>query len=570
MSFFVRQFQRLPESSRSIFLTGIYGLAGGLAAVIFELGINWIYLSTFVLLSHRTATVFLLGSLAIVVLCSLGGGFLMFRVDQSAAGSGIPQLKFAFWEDFGLVRLKTIVVKFVAGLLHVGGGMSLGREGPSVHIAGGVASQLSSVFGIPKQRRRRPAAAGAAAGLAAAFNTPLAAITFVLEEIVQDLNSPLIGSIILASVLGAFTVHAIIGKNPAFVLPQIENMSWQVYLGVPLASAFASLVGIGFQRATLRLRTFSKNWNSFPRWLHPMLGGLTVWLLGAGVFLWSGHLGVFGLGYDDLSEMLHGRIPWLIIGVLLVAKWISTVACYGWGGCGGIFAPLLFLGAAAGGTFGGLAAFAIPLTGDDQTLLAIIGMSACLSAVVRAPFTSILIVFEMTHQFALVPALMLGALVSEAISRGLTTHNFYDEVLSQDGIVLVHVIPPRDLRSWQAYPISAIANFRPVVIDNLAPDHLRGVLEKNQFKRFPVVEDGKLIGCLARAEAVSALEENRAVVLEKVATCRRSFTISEVARLLIDAPGGFAVLEAGDKPAGIITLHDLLRAQETLAARSTH
>ncbi|MGI8955325.1 MAG: chloride channel protein, partial [Chthoniobacterales bacterium] len=193
MSFFARQFQRLPESSRSILLTGIYGLVGGLAAVVFELGINWIYLSTFVALSHRTPTVFLLGTLAVVVGCSLGGGWLMSSVDQGAAGSGIPQLKFAFWQDFGLIRLRTVFVKFFAGLLHVGGGMSLGREGPSVFIAGGVASELSGRLGIPKQRRRRPTAAGAAAGLAAAFNTPLAAITFVLEEIVQDLNSPLVG-----------------------------------------------------------------------------------------------------------------------------------------------------------------------------------------------------------------------------------------------------------------------------------------------------------------------------------------------------------------------------------------
>src|SRR5450432_2501291 len=145
----------------------------------------------------------------------------------------------------------------------------------------------------------------------------------------------------------------------------------------------------------------------------------------------------------------------------------------------------------------------------------------------------------MTHQFSLVPALMLGALVSEAISRGLTTHNFYDEVLAQDGIELVHVIPPRDLKSWQAYPVSAIANFRPVVIDNLAPENLRAVLEQNQFKRFPVVEGGKVIGCLARAEAQLAITENRLPALEKAATCRRSFTIGEVARLLIDAPGGF-------------------------------
>ena len=548
-------------------MTAIYGLAGGLAAVVFELGINWLYLSTFLALSHRPLIVFLCGSLAVIVLCSLGGGFLMFRVDQSAAGSGIPQLKFAFWQDFGVVRLRTVLVKFCAGLLHVGGGLSLGREGPSIHIAGGIASELSGALGVAKQRRRRPAAAGAAAGLAAAFNTPLAAITFVLEEIVQDLNSPLVGSVILASVLGAFAVHAIIGKNPAFVLPQIEGATWRAYLGVPLASAFASLVGIAFQRATLQLRGFAKSWNGIPRWMHPLLGGLTVWVLGAGLFLWSGHLGVFGLGYGDLSAMLRGQIPWLVIAALLLAKWISTVASYGWGGCGGIFAPLLFLGAAAGGTVAGLFSSILSLTADGRTLLAIIGMSACLSAVVRAPFTSILIVFEMTHQFTLVPALMLGALVSEAISRSLTTHNFYDAVLAQDGTVLVHVIPPRDLRSWQAYPVSAIANFRPVVIDNLAPENIRMVLEKNHFKRFPVVQEGRLVGCLPREEALAAIAQNRPPELETVATCRRSFTISEVARLLIDAPGGFAVLEAGEKPVGIITLHDLLRAQETFASR---
>jgi CIC family chloride channel protein len=565
-----QQFQRLPESTRFIVLTVIYGLTGGLAAVAFELGINFIYVSTFVALSHHTLTIFLAGTLGVIVTCSLGGGFLMDRVDQSAAGSGIPQLKFAFWQDFGFVRLKTVVVKLVAGLLHVGGGMSLGREGPSIYIAGGVASQLSSVLAIPKQRRQRPAAAGAAAGLAAAFNTPLAAITFVLEEIVQDLNSRLVGSIILASVLGAFAVHAIIGKNPAFVLPQIEGATWRAYIGVPIAAAFASLVGIGFQRATMWLRLLSKRWQALPRWMHPLLGGLTVWVLGVLVFIWSGHLGVFGLGYDDLTALLHGQIPWLLVIGLLVAKWISTVGCYGWGGCGGIFAPLLFLGAMAGGTVAGGLVYALPLSGDGRTLLAIVGMSACLSAVVRAPFTSILIVFEMTHQFSLVPALMLGALVSEAISRVLTKENFYDEVLTQDGIVLVHVIPPRDLRSWQAYPVSAIANFRPVMIDNLSHENLKAVLEKNQFKRFPVVEDERLIGCLAREEAFAAIEENRRPVLEKATVCRRSFTISEVSRLLIEAPGGFAVLEAGEKPTGIITLHDLLRAQATLAARSTH
>ena len=144
--------------------------------------------------------------------------------------------------------------------------------------------------------------------MAAAFNTPLAAITFVLEEIVQDLNSPLMGSVILASVLGAFTVHAIIGKNPAFILPQVEGATWRAYLGVPMASAFASLVGIGFQRATLRLRAFSKGWKTLPSWMHPLARWpdcLDPW---GAVFFWSGRLGVFGLGYDDLSAISMARL----------------------------------------------------------------------------------------------------------------------------------------------------------------------------------------------------------------------------------------------------------------------
>ena len=351
---------------------------------LFELGINWIYLSTFVALSHRTLGVFLLGSFPVVVVCSLGGGWLMARVDQSAAGSGIPQLKFAFWQDFGLVRLRTVLVKFFAGLLHVGGGMSLGREGPSVLIAGGVASQLSAPSAFPKQRRRRPAAAGAAAGLAAAFNTPLAAITFVLEEIVQDLNSPLIGSIILASVLGAFTVHAIIGKNPAFVLPQIENTSWRVYLGVPLASAVASLVGIGFQRATLRLRAFSKNGMHCRAGCIRLLGGLTVWLLGVGRFYLVRTSGRFRAGIRRSLRDSSRQIP-LARDRALLAREVDLHCRLLWlGRLRRHFRAASF--SRRGGRRNGRRPAGYRAASDRamvSTLLAIIGMSACLSAVVQ-------------------------------------------------------------------------------------------------------------------------------------------------------------------------------------------
>ncbi len=208
--------QRLPGQGRPIFLTCIFGLGAGLGAVAFQQGMNWLYNGTLVQFSHQSTLAFLLGSLLVVVTTSLIVGYLLTRFAPTASGSGIPQLKLAFWKDFGFVPWRVVWVKYVAGVLSIGGGCSLGREGPSVQLAGGLASHLAGLLGEPKQRRRMAAAAGAAAGLAAAFNTPLAATTFVLEEIIADLNSSLLGSVLLASVIGALVVHGLVGRQPAF------------------------------------------------------------------------------------------------------------------------------------------------------------------------------------------------------------------------------------------------------------------------------------------------------------------------------------------------------------------
>src|SRR5262249_22275865 len=148
-----------------------------------QVAMNALYRATFVQLSQASSSSFLLGSLVVIIATSLLVGFLLTKFAPEASGSGIPQLKLAFWKDFGVVPWRVVWVKFVAGVLSIGGGCSLGREGPSVQLAGGVASNLAGLLGEAKQKRRMAAAAGAAAGLAAAFNTPLAAVTFVLEEI---------------------------------------------------------------------------------------------------------------------------------------------------------------------------------------------------------------------------------------------------------------------------------------------------------------------------------------------------------------------------------------------------
>jgi chloride channel protein, CIC family len=176
-----------------------------------------------VALAHESKLTFVLGSLAITLGSSLVVGLLLNLFCPVAAGSGIPQLKLAFWKDFGTVPFRVAWVKFVAGVISIGGGTSLGREGPSVQLGGAIASNLAGLAGEAKQNRRAAAAAGAAAGLAAAFNAPLAATTFVLEEIIGDLNSRLLGSVLLASVLGALAVHGIIGAQPAFTLKGVDT-----------------------------------------------------------------------------------------------------------------------------------------------------------------------------------------------------------------------------------------------------------------------------------------------------------------------------------------------------------
>ena len=277
----------------------------------------------------------------------------------------------------------------------------------------------------------------------------------------------------------------------------------------------------------------------------------------------TGQLGVFSLGYDDLSSALAGDVGWQLAAVLLGAKFIATFTCYGFGGCGGIFSPALFFGGMTGVLVAGLVNLQWPVAQADVVTLAVVGMSACLGAVVWAPVTGVLIVFEMTHQFSLVPALMIAALVSQAVSRRMNRENFYDALLTQDGHRFEHVRPPRGLQDWQQLPVSAIANFQPVVLRELGAAEIQKVLKAHPYLRFPVMRDGKLAGILTRTEAKAALAEKRPPRLETATTCLPGQTIRQLETLLIESTTHLVVLtdSDGQSAVGLVTLHDLLRAE---------
>jgi len=565
--FLVRYLQKRSQRGRELAKSCLYGVCAGLGAVAFQLAISWLTQLGFTNLSHQKFLTFALGTLAVIVVSSLIVGWLLSVLCPIAAGSGIPQLKLAFWKDFGEVPWRVAWVKFIAGSVSIGGGASLGREGPSVQLAGAVSSNLAALAGEPKQNRRAAAAAGAAAGLAAAFNAPLAATTFVLEEIIGDLNSRLLGGVLLASVLGALVVHGIIGRQPAFTLHGADTPTWLAYAVTPVVAALAGLVGVYFQRFGLGLRERLKNVQRVPLWAIPLGGGLITWVLGVTVFYYTGKLGVFGLGYDDLSSALDQGIAWKIALVLLLAKFVATFCCYGFNGCGGIFSPCLFFGGMVGVIVSGLIGLEWPVSRPDVIALAVVGMSATLGSVVGAPVTGILIVFEMTHEFSLVPALMLGAIVSQTLSRKMNPENFYDALLTQDGHRIEHVRPPRDLLSWQQLPVAAILTASPVVLTDLSATSIQQALKTSPYNRFPVVLNGKLEGVLTRDNAEAAVHDHQPVHLEPATTCRADQTIRDLQNLLIASTTNFVVVNNNEGAVlGVITLHDLLRAEVQKAA----
>ena len=559
--------RKLPIDLRTYILPFIYGLFGGLAAVAFQKGVSLIFSMFWEQPSqHMPPGTFALFSLATILAASIIAGLILTFVSRDAAGSGIPQAKVAFWRDFGFMPARVVIAKFFAGAISIGGGCSLGREGPTVHIAGALASNIAGWLGIAKQGRRPALLSGAAAGLAAAFNTPLSAITFVLEEIIEDLNNRgFLAQVLIASVTATFVCHIFLGDDPAFVIPSIGHFSGALYLLVIPTAGLAALAGVAFQKSTLVWRDKIKRIKRIPFFLKPAVGAATNWILGISVFLAIGKIGVFGLGYGDLEKMFYGGISGPQAGILLVAKLAATTAVYAWGGAGGIFSPTLFFGAAIGLAFTDFCGLVLHLQANDRIALTVAGMSACLGAVVRAPITSILIVFEMTHQFSFVPLLMIGTIASQAVSRALCHTNFYSEIIERDGIELERHIPPRSLASLHSRPVSTLANFSPIFANSTDRHELERLCAEHPYQQFPLVMDGQLVGLINRSKILSS--QSSTIETEPAGAIPAHSTIKEaVATMVENSMSLLVVLSTTENtPIGVVTLHDVLRLQNQLS-----
>ena len=429
---------RMPtERQRLLAFTILAGGLCGLAAVAFHASVG---LAESLLIDRATAASghsWIWWTILSPALGGLATGLGLYFLVPSAAGSGIPQVKVAFATRSGYVSVKETIGKFFLCVVQIGSGGSLGVEGPTVHICAGVSSMLSRIARLSPANSRRMTSVGMAAGIAAAFNAPIAAVTFTLEELIGDMDQTMLAGVIVAAALAAVVEHTLLGNKPIFHVPRnfelgnTSSLIWYAVLGL-----LAAIVSIVFTDSLLGLRGWFKGLTRVPRWVQPAIGGAATGSF-AVVALLLFHLnGIAGDPYKTLTMAFIGGLPVLAMVVLCLLKLAATVTSYSSGGAGGIFAPALFMGGMLGGAVGYIDVAVFHHPADSIGAFAVVGMGAVFAGVVRAPMTSVLIIFEMTGGYGLVLPLMIANMSAFALARHWRHTPIYDALLEQDGIRL--------------------------------------------------------------------------------------------------------------------------------------
>ena len=361
---------------------------------------------------------------------SLGIGYLLFRYFPNARGCGVPQTKAALFAREGRITLRTVLGKFFCTSATLASGIPLGREGPSVQVGAGIASVLGRRLALRPEKVKALLPVGAAAAIAAAFNTPLAAVLFSLEEIMGDLHAPVLGSVVLASATSWLVLRLLLGNNPLFKVPQYQLVHPLEFAIYAVLGVVGGLVSVAFTKLLLDMRQRFMRLPQKTVWFQPVAGGLLVGLMGWFVPQ------VLGVGYGYVGDVLNGRMALNLMVLLVVLKLIAVTTSYASGNAGGIFGPALFIGAMLGGAVGTVAHHLLPAHTATPGAYALVGMGAVFAGIVRAPMTSVVMIFEMTQDYAVIVPLMIANLVSLFISSRLQRQPIYEALAVQDGIHL--------------------------------------------------------------------------------------------------------------------------------------
>jgi len=502
-----------PSETRDLFaLTLLVGALSGLAAVAFHRSIDLINDRALAPLLALPPVDRFVATILLLCIVGLATGLALEFLVPFARGSGIPEVKASYLLAPGeQLSPKTIIGKFVLGAITIGSGFSLGREGPTVQICAGLGAMAGRIARSPARVVRALISVGAAAGIAAAFNTPLAAITFALEEIVGDLNHRLVGAIVVATVAAAVIEHAILGGAPVFAVPSYALIRWWELIVYAVLGVVCGAAATLFVNALLTLRRLMRQWPALPGWAKPVIAGLAMGLIG---FFAPRTLGI---GYPTLSAALVGDLGLGEMASLAVLKLVATVTSYSSGLCGGIFAPTLYIGGMIGGTAGHIVERFV--TGSPQSIgsFALVGMGAFFVGAIRAPITSILIIFEMTGDYAIILPLMISNMISYTIAVRLQGLPIYDALLVQDGVPVTEHHQRADLRNvtveqvmnkeFQTNGTSA----RVKLFSDQTLDLALLTLGRHGLSEIPVVsreEPDKIVGAISLQDISNGLEQS--------------------------------------------------------------
>ncbi len=415
------------EERLFLLLSIFIGVISGLLVVSFRMAIEW--LSVLLLGSspypHQPRLIFIPALAGLVI------ALLTRFVFPDVRGSGINQTKAALYIHNGYISFRTVIGKFLLSALAIGSGHSLGPEDPSLQIGAGVASLVSRRFGMSKEKLRIFAPIGAAAGLAAAFNAPISAILFVIEEVIGQWSAAVLGSIVLSAVSSVVVARSFWGAEPMFRIPAVtlrDPRELLAYAVLGVAGGFAALF---FAKSLSYLRPKLRSQPSWSQLLQPALAGLLVG--GIGYF---GLTQVMGAGYPAIDQAMHSQFAWRMLLVLALFKIIATTLSFSSGTPGGMFAPTLFIGAMLGAAVGSFEKIYFPhLTGSIGSY-ALVGMGVLFAAFLRAPLTSVFMVLEVSGNYSIVLPVILANTIAYVISRVLQPVPIFEELTHQDGLYL--------------------------------------------------------------------------------------------------------------------------------------
>lgn len=485
----------LQEIARSkiILQAVMVGLISGLLVVFFKVSISKLFefIQNFISqfdLSHKL--------LIFPLITTLGGlisGVLVFKFAPETKGSGIPFVKMVMARMGNITRVRTIVVKFLAGVAGIGTGLSLGREGPSVQLGAGAGALVGKIFKMKGTDQGKLIAAGAGSAIGATFNAPIAGTIFVLEELVNKFSASLLFPVLVATVTASSVARHFLGNNPSFTIPYIthdlsfEGISVCIILGI-----VAGFLGVAFAKIIYKNNEFFEKMDKIPNWLKPAIAGFGIGVIG--IFIPY----VLGSGNLSVDLLLQHKLALSVVVLVFAVKFFVTPFCFGSGAAGGIFLPMLMLGS----FLGYIVASIFNMFGFhvDVVVMAMIGMGAFLASVARTPITAVVMVFEMTAGYTHILPIMLSAAIADLIAEKLNHRPIYaslivNQVKSQEAKLLSSLL----VKNYMKTDLVCFSS-------NMTISMVQKKIKNYSFKTYPVKNDkNKLLGLITKSDIEDAI-----------------------------------------------------------------